>query len=148
MSNCATPSTVATSLLCPSPTPRVCSDSCPLVDGAIQPSYPLLSPSPAFNLSQHQGFFQWVSSSHQMVKYWIFNFSICPSSEYSEVNSFRIYWFDLVTVWGALTSLLQSHNSSVLSLLYGPAPTSLHDYWKHHSFDHIDLCWQSNVSTF
>ena len=39
------------------------------VDDAIQPSYPLLSPSPlAFNLSQHQGLFKWVSSSHQVAK--------------------------------------------------------------------------------
>ena len=36
------------------------------VDNAIQPSHPLSSPSPAFNLSQHQGPFQWVSSSHQV----------------------------------------------------------------------------------
>ena len=39
------------------------------VSDAIQPSHPLLSPSsPAFNLSQHQGLFQWVSSSHQVAK--------------------------------------------------------------------------------
>ena len=38
------------------------------VGDAIQPSYPLSSPSPALNLSQHQGLFQWVSSSHQVVK--------------------------------------------------------------------------------
>ena len=39
------------------------------VDDAIQPSHPLLSPSsPALNLSQHQGLFQWVSSSHQVAK--------------------------------------------------------------------------------
>ena len=38
------------------------------VRDAIQPSHPLLSPSPAFNLSQHQGLFQWVSSLHQVVK--------------------------------------------------------------------------------
>ena len=39
------------------------------VGDAIQPSYPLSSPSPpAFNLSQHQGLFQWVSSSHQVAK--------------------------------------------------------------------------------
>ena len=39
------------------------------VGDAIQPSHPLLSPSPpAFNLSQHQGFFKWVSSSYQMAK--------------------------------------------------------------------------------
>ena len=38
------------------------------VGDAIQPSHPLLSPSPALNLSQHQGLFQWVSSSHQVAK--------------------------------------------------------------------------------
>ena len=43
------------------------------VSDAIQPSYPLSSPSPpAFNLSKHQGLFQWVSSSHQVAKYWSF----------------------------------------------------------------------------
>ena len=38
------------------------------VGDAIQPSHPLSSPSPAFNLSQHQGLFQWVSSLHQVAK--------------------------------------------------------------------------------
>ena len=38
------------------------------VSDAIQPIHPLLSPSPTFNLSQHQGFFKWVSSSHQVAK--------------------------------------------------------------------------------
>ena len=38
------------------------------VSDAIQPSHPLLLPSPAFDLSRHQGLFQWVSSSHQVVK--------------------------------------------------------------------------------
>ena len=51
-------------LPCPSPTPGACSNSCP-----SNPSYPLLSPfPPAFSLSQHQGLFQWVSSSHQLAK--------------------------------------------------------------------------------
>ena len=59
--------------LCPSPTPGVYSTSCPSVSNgvsdAIQPSHPLSSPSPlAFNLSQHQGLSQWVSSSHQVAK--------------------------------------------------------------------------------
>ena len=39
-----------------------------LVGDAIQPSHPLLSPSPALNLAQHQGLFKWVSSSHQVAK--------------------------------------------------------------------------------
>ena len=58
-----------TRLPCPSPSPRVCSNSCHWVNDDIQPSHPLLSPSPpAFNLSQHQGLFKWVSSSHQVAK--------------------------------------------------------------------------------
>ena len=58
------------------------------VGGAIQPSHPLSSPSPpAFNLSQHQGLFQWVSSSHQVAKYWSFRFSVSPSDEYSGLIS-------------------------------------------------------------
>ena len=71
------------------------------VSDAIQPSHPQLSPSPpAFNLSQHQGLFQWVSSSHQVAKYWSFSFSISPSSEYSRLISFRIDWMDLLAVQG------------------------------------------------
>ena len=43
---------------------------------------------------------------------------------------------------------IQNINSSVLSLLYGPTLTFIHDYWENHSFDYTDLCWQSNVSAF
>ena len=46
------------------------------------------------------------------------------------------------------TPQFKSINSSVLSFLYGPSFTSVHDYWKDHSFDYTDLCWQSDVSTF
>ena len=54
---------------CPSQTPGVYSNSCPLNRDAIQPSHPLSSPSPpAPNPSQHQGLFQWVSSLHQVAK--------------------------------------------------------------------------------
>ena len=61
------------------------------VSDAIQPSDPLSSPSPpAFNLSQHQGLFKWVSSLHQVAKYWSFSFSISPSNEYSGLISFRL----------------------------------------------------------
>ena len=64
------------------------------VGDAIQPSHPLLSLSPpAFNLSQHQGFFKWVSSLHQVAKYWSFSSSISPSNEYSGLISFRIDGF-------------------------------------------------------
>ena len=72
-------------------------------------------------------------------KYWNFSFSISPSSEYSGLISFRIDWFDLLAVQGTLESSLtpqfKSINSSSLSFLYGPTLTSIHDYWKDHSFD-------------
>ena len=85
-------------------------------------------------------------------KYWSFSFSISPSNEYSGLVSFRMDWLDLLAVQGTLKSLLQHHSSKVsiflLSLLYGPALTSIDDYWKNHSFDYMDLCWQSDVSAF
>ena len=69
------------------------------VSDAIQPSHPLLPPSPpAFNLSQHQGLFQW--SSHQVAKVLEFQFSISPSNEYSGLISFRIDWLDLLLIKG------------------------------------------------
>ena len=79
----------------------------------IQPSRPLLAPSPpAFNLYQHQGLFRWVSSSHQVTKYWSSSLSISPSNEYSGPISFRVDWVDLLAVQGTLKSLLQHHSSN------------------------------------
>ena len=76
-------------------------------------------------------------------KYWSFSFSINPSNEYSELISSRIDWFDLLAVQGTLKSLLQHDlNASVLwhsAFFYGPTLTSIHDYWKNHSFDHMGL---------
>ena len=85
--------------------------------------------------------------------YWSFSFSISPSNEYSGLISFRIDWIDLLAVQGILKSLLQlprfeNISSSALSLLYGPTLVSVHDYWKNHNFDYMDLCWQSDVSAF
>ena len=76
------------------------------VGDATQPSHPLLSSSSAFNLSQHLGLFQGVSCSHQVVRYWSFNFSISPSKEYSGLIS----WFDPLDFHGTLKSLLQHHS--------------------------------------
>ena len=77
------------------------------VSHAIQPSHPLLFPSPpAFNLSQHQSLFQQVGSLHQVIKDWSFGFSISPSNEYSGLISFRLDWFDLLAVQGILKSLI------------------------------------------
>ena len=85
-------------------------------------------------------------------KYWSFSFSISPSNEYSGLISFRMDWLDLLAVQETLkpspTLQFKSINSSALSFLYSPTLTSIHDYWKNHSFDEMDLCWQSNVSAF
>ena len=100
-------------LPCLSPSPRSCSNSCLLSD-AIQTPHPLSSPSPpAFNLAWHQGLFQWVSSLHQVAKYWHCSFSTSPSNEYSGLISFRIDWFDLFAVKRTLKSLLQPHSLKV-----------------------------------
>ena len=85
-------------------------------------------------------------------KYWSFSFNISPSNEYSG-------WFPLGrTGWISLQSkglsrvfsstTVQNINSSALSLLYGPTFTFIHNYWKNHSFDYMDLCRQSNISAF
>ena len=86
------------------------------VNDDIQPSHPLLSPSPpALNLSRHQGLFQWVSSSHQVVKILELQLNMSPSSECSGLISFRIDWFEVLSVQRTLKSLLQ-HCSSKASI--------------------------------
>ena len=90
-------------------------------------------------------------------KYWSFTFSINPSNEYSGFISFRIEWFDLLAVQGTLKSLLQHHSWKASILwrsaffmvqLSHPSLTSIHDYWKNHSFEHMGLRQQSNISAF
>ena len=111
------------------------------VSDAIQPSHPLSSPSPpAFNLSQHKGLIQCVHSLHQVDKVlefqlqhqslqWIFRTDFLldwlvgfPCSPRDSQESFPTLQF-------------KSISSSALSLLYTPTLTSIHDYWKNHSFD-------------
>ena len=85
-------------------------------------------------------------------KYWSFSFNISPSNEYSGLISSRIDWFDPLAVQGTLKRLLQYHTVQKHQLswcfLYSPTLTSIHNYWKNHSFDYMDLYWQSNVSDF
>ena len=87
------------------------------VGDAIQPSHPLLFPSPpAFNLSQHQGLSHESVLCIRWLEYWSFSFNISPSNELSGLISFRIDWFDLLTVQGTLKNILQHHSwkSSIL----------------------------------
>ena len=82
------------------------------VGDAIQPFYPLPSPSPpAFNLSQPRGLSSGSALCIRWPKYWHFTFSISPSNEYSGLISFRIDWLDLPAVQGTLKSLLHHHSS-------------------------------------
>ena len=72
-------------------------------------------------------------------KYWSFSFNMSLSNEYSRLISFRMDWLDLLAIQGTQesspTSQFKSINSLALSSLYSPTLTSIHDYWKNHSFD-------------
>ena len=77
-------------------------------------------------------------------KCWSFSFSISPSNEYSGLISFRMDWLDLLAIQRILQNLLQDHSSkaSILqcSAFFIIQLTSIHDYWKKHSLDWMDLC--------
>ena len=114
---------------CPIPAPGVYPNPRPLSGDVIQPSLPLSSPSPpALNLSLHQGLFKGVSSSHQVAKVLEFQlqhqcFDGLVGSPYSPRDSQE----------SSPTPPFKSNNSSVLSFLYSPTLTSIHDHWKNHS---------------
>ena len=84
------------------------------VSDAIQPSHPLSSPSPALNLSQHQGLLQWVSSSHQVAKVFSALLQHQSFQWIFRADFLWMDWFDLLAVQGTLKSLLQHHSSKVL----------------------------------
>ena len=118
------------------------------ISDAIQPSHSLPPSSPsAFILSQYRGPFQWVSSSHQVAK--------VLEGQLQHISMNVSGWFplgftgDLLAAQGTLKSLLQDHNSkaSILqysAFFYGPAITTIHDYWRNHSFDSMDIFQQSS----
>ena len=105
---------------CPSPTPRVYSNPCPL----SQWCHPTISSSVIpFSFSifpRIRVFFNESTLRIRWPKYWSFSFSISPSNEYSELTSFRMDWLDLFAVQGTLKSLLQYHSSKA-SILYRSA---------------------------
>ena len=107
----------------------------------VMPSNHLIlsSPSPTFNLSQHQGLSNELVLGIRWPKYWNFSFSISPSNEYSGLISFRKNCGSPCSPRNSQesspTSQFKSINSLALSFLYSPTLTSIHDYWKNHSFD-------------
>ena len=110
------------------------------VGDAIQPSYPLSSPSPpAPNPSQHQGLFQWVNSSHQVAKVlefqlWHQSFQWTPRTDLQDglVGS---TCSPRDSQESSPTPQFKSINFSALSFLHSPTLTSIHDHWKNHSLD-------------
>ena len=88
------------------------------VSVAIQPSHPLMPPSPpALNLSI-KVFSNELALHISWPKYWNFCFSISPSNEYSGLISFRIDWFDLLELQGTIKSLLKQHDSKASVLMH------------------------------
>ena len=73
-------------------------------------------------------------------KYWRFSFSISPSNEHPGLISFRMDCSPRDSQESSSTPQFKGINSSALSFLYSPTLTSIHDYWKNHSFDYTDLC--------
>ena len=109
------------------------------IGGNIQPSHPLLSPSPpAFNLPQHQGLFQWVSSSHQVAKLLEFqfhSFQRIPRTDLLQNGLVGSPCRPRDSQESSPTPQFKSVSSSVLSFLHSPTLTSIHDHWKNHSLD-------------
>ena len=136
----------------PSLSPRVCSNSCPL----SRWSYPTISSSVTLFSSCPQSFP--ISGSFLMSQFFA---SGGPNiGALASVLPMNIQdWFPVeLTLLISLeskglsrvfaTPQFKSINSSALSLLYSPTLTSIHDHWKNHSLDEMDICWQSNISAF
>ena len=135
----ATPWTAARQASCTSPTPGVYSHSCPLswwCHPAISSSViPFASCLQSFSASGSFQMSQYFTSRGQNI--WSFSFSISPSKEYSGLIFFRIDWLGLLprdSQESSPTPQFKSINSVVLGFLYSLTLTSIHDYWKNHSF--------------
>ena len=137
----ATPWTAAGHASLSIPTPGVYSDSCPLsrwyhptISSSVVPS------PPAFNLSQHQGLFQWVSSSHEVAKVLEFqlqhqSFQWTPRTDLLQHGLVGSPCSPRDSQESAPTPQFKSINSSALSFFYSPTLTTIHDHWKSHSLD-------------
>ena len=139
---------------CPSPYPRVYSNSCslsqwfhPTILSSVIPFSSRLQSFPASGSFPMSQFF---ASGGQ-------NIGISASSSVLPRN-IQVDFLQDCLVLSPCSSRdsqesspkpqFKSINSLTLRLLYDPTLTSIHDYCKNHSFDYIDLCWQSNISAF
>ena len=139
---------------CPSTTPGVYPNSCPLSQWCLPIVSSLLLPSPpAFNLFPTSGSFQ----MSQLFTSGGQNIGVSASTSVLPMNTQD--WSPLEwTGWISLqfkglsrvfsNTTVQKHQFFCVHFLYSPTLTSIHDYWKIHSLDEMDLCWQSDVSAF
>ena len=140
---------------CPSLTFRASSNSC----HSSQWCHPTISSS-VIPFSSHLQSFP-ASRSFPMSQFFISGGQSIGASASTSIHPMNIQdWSPLG--WTGLISLqslkelsrvfsnttVQNHQSSALSFLYCPTPTSIHDYWKNHSFDQMGLCWQGNISAY
>ena len=141
-------------LPCPSPTPGACSDSCP----SSQWDHPTISSSvvsfssclQSFPASESFPVSQSFASGGQNIGA-LALISVLPVSILGLISFSWLVWSPCCprdSQVSSPTPQFKSINYSALSSLYGPTLTSIHDYWKNHSFDYMELCWQSNVSAF
>ena len=129
--------------MCPSPSPGVCSSSCPLsqwchpsISASVAPLSFCLQSFPASG-GQRTGPSAFASVLPMHIQDW---FPLGFTDLISLLSKGLSRVFSSTTVW--------KHQTLTLSLLQGPTFTSIHDYWKNHSFDCRDLCQQTDVSTF
>ena len=141
-------------LPCLPPTPRACSNSCPL----SRSCHPVISLS-VIPFSCLQTFPAWGS----FLMSWLFpsggqSIGVSASASVLPMNIqdwFPLGWTSLISLQfqglsqeSSSTPQFKSINSLALSFLYSPTLTFICDYWENHSFDYMDLCWQSNISAF
>ena len=149
----ATPSITARQASLSITNSRVYSNSCPssqwchpAISSSVVPFSSCLQPLPAWGSFPTSQLFTWGDQS----------IGVSASASVLPMNiqdwSFRMDWLDLLTVQGTLKSLLQNHSSKASifqhSAFFTVQLTSMHDHWKTHSLDQMDLCWQINVSAF
>ena len=136
-------------LPCPSPTPGVCSNSCPLSQWC--------HPTNLSSVVPFSSCLQSFPASGSFLMNWLFpsggqSIGALASVPVLAMNIHSLFPLGLTGLIllqsrdfqeSSLTPQFESINSSVLSLLYGPTLTSVHDYWENHSFDYMNLCWQA-----
>ena len=139
---------------CPSPTPGVYSNSCPSswwchpnISSSVIPFSSCPQPL------QHQGFFQWVNSLYEVAKVLEFqlqhqSFQRTPRTDFLQDGLVGSPCSPRDSQESSPTAQFRSINFSALSFPHSPTLTSIHDHWKNHSLDQMDICWQNNVSAF